>query len=358
MTLRILPDLDEPAGGYAWIVIPSGQITGADAPVALFDSYRERWLGPTTGTVVPVGDPNWQNERHEFGPYPVARGQDGDRLRVGPEIVNQLEEYTQLEMTVGGVSAAVIWPDNVLPRAGAAVLGKLISADRPTPSAGQTNLVGKAPESSAPPPEEPPPPVVAEQAGPAENVAPKRRNLVPIIGLGALAATVAIAALIYVMSDRPSTTAAVVPPVEEPVAEVPPEPDPEPTVIADADTCSRETLMETAGGFDAVEAALSDCGADVSADTILFLIEEAALREDARALALFGALYDDAADEPLARDIAGLRLRDDPGVAARYYARAVAAGSPVAAERLRAVCDRLAARDDTLSRGAYDDHCG
>lgn len=345
MTLRIEPDLDESAGGYAWIVAPPGQLTSAEARVAVFNSYRERWLGATAGPAIPVGAPNWQSDRHAFGPYPVERHPEGHRLRIGPEIVNQLEEYSQLDLHVGEVSDSVTWPDNVLPRVRAAVLGKIISADRPATTSGQTNLMGKISEPTAPADE---PAFEEPPALPEEGATPKRKSLLPVMSLGALVAAVAVAVLVYFLSDRASA------PVGDP-AQVATSVAPD-TRIAD-DTCSLEALMQMAGGFRAVEGALAGCSSETSADTVLYLIEEAAAREDAQALALFGALYDEAADEPLLSTFGELRLAEDLGVAARYYERAVAAGSGSAAERLTSVCDRLSAREDTLSRGAHDDHC-
>jgi len=52
----------------------------------------------------------------------------------------------------------------------------------------------------------------------------------------------------------------------------------------------------------------------------------------------------------------GLTFADAPARAAEYYARAIAAGSQNAPERLQAICRRLLLRTDTLSASAREDY--
>ena len=126
MTLVVHPDPQEPAGGYAFFELPKRSLMGELAPVAIFDASGERWLGPAPEGAVPVEPGPWQGDRHSFGPYQVYRHEGADWVRVGPEIVNRLEEYQPLKITVGMEEYSVTWPDDVPPRAGAAALGGIL----------------------------------------------------------------------------------------------------------------------------------------------------------------------------------------------------------------------------------------
>lgn len=122
MSLKVHPDPQEPAGGYAFLELPEGSLPDDRVSVSVFDAFGERWLSRADAS---AGKTNWQTVPVEFGPYEVHRHQGADWVRLGPEIVDRLEEYAPLLFTVAGRSHDVIWPDDISPRARAAVLGAL-----------------------------------------------------------------------------------------------------------------------------------------------------------------------------------------------------------------------------------------
>ncbi|MFV0514498.1 MAG: hypothetical protein ACK5MY_12860 [Jhaorihella sp.] len=348
MSLSVHPDPQHPAGGFAFLELPGGSLPDASVPVAVQEAFAGRWLAPQGDAAQGdsgQGGPVWQGTRHDFGPYDVHRHDGADWVRIGPEIVDRVEEYTRLRIAVGGQVNEVTWPDDVPPRAGAAVSGAILSvAPRHRPDA--------APAPAAAPPEVIPvpvaPPEVAQapaQDAPAEPrqtadetppAAPGKR--IWLAGLAVLILLAALAAWFFLLRGDPAM------PRAEAAAPVP-------------ERCSWPALSAVSGGFEAVEAALRDCGADVSPDTALRLIENAAARGDARALLLFGTLYDGAELDARIENLVGLTFEDEPARAAEYYARARAAGSQPARDRLSAICARLAGSALTLEKGAYDDYC-
>lgn len=332
MSLTIHPDPQEPAGGFAFLKLEAGSLGKGPVGVAVMEVYGRRWLGPTAnGGKVTVGAANWQAERFEFGPYPVQAHDGADWLRIGPEIVNKIDEYTPLRLFVAGQGWDVTWPDNVPPRAGAAVLGGLLPTARSAPpdsaeTAGAAEaLVGKPPE---PEPPEPPEQVVLAATG------PHRRNL----WLPALLILLLIGALVaaWVLIPRDD------PPGDSPVAE---------------NSCTRAALR-VLDGYAATEQAIRACGDALSPDMVLEIIEDAAAQGDGDALLLFGTLYDGAELDQRIETVIGLSFDHNAAKAAEYYARAVAAGSEAARSRLVATCAQLAGSNATLAKGAYDDFCG
>jgi hypothetical protein len=345
VALTILPDTEEPAGGYAFVELPGGSLDGPQVRVAVQDSFGDRWLAPT-------GDVVWQAARHDFGPYQVYRHDGADWVRIGPEIVDRMEEYTPVLIAVGAVCGTVIWPDNVLPRAGGAVLGAISPlAPRPAPAVSERPMKPPVPPRPKPEPTpvpDPTPEPVAAMAG-LEPDRPSRRWWLWLLLAGFLLAALALAWWLSDGDDAP-----VARPAEPVVQPEPLEPGADPVV---ADRCSAAALIALAGGFVAQLDALRDCGAQVPADLALRLIEDAAADNDATALLLFGTLYDGTEIDPRIENLIGLSFDDDPAQAAVYYARAVAAGSDVAPARLTATCARLAPGATTLQKGAFNDHC-
>lgn len=333
MTLTVHPDPQEPAGGYAFLELPDGSLGDQPVTVAVFDAYSERWLASSEaqGERTEIGGANWQSERVEFGPYEVHRHEGADWVRIGPEIVNKLEEYVSLRLYVGGQRFDLSWPDIVPPRAGAAVLGELQTVSRkpkdkePAPVVRRkTHEPEAAPEQVDLPPEKP---VVAQE---------ERRKgsfLLPMLILLALG----FAALLawYFWPQQSGKT----------------EPD------LPGSPCSFAALSALPGGFDAAAQGIRDCGADVSADTALRLIEDAAKRDNPDALLLFGTLYDAQTLDPRIENLVGLTFGDDPAQAVEYYDRAARAGSDEAQTRLKETCAVLKGADATLAKGAYDDFC-
>lgn len=341
MSRFVHPDPQEPAGGFAFLELPGGALPDAPVGVAVQEVFGDRWLAPTGDVAgrVGIGNPNWQTTRHDFGPYTVHRHDGADWVRIGPEIVNKLAEYTPLRIAVGALLLDVTWPDDVPPRAGAAVLGGIRAVGRgrppepepvpvpvPVPPAGDE----AEPEPPEPAGDLPEQPVGATQSG--------RRPtwLAPLLLVLALLAAL-LAAWWLIPDDMPQQPAH---------ADVP-----------KSDRCTLTALDAVSGGFAVVEQAIRDCGADITPDTALRLVEDAAARGDPGALLLFGVLYDATELDPQIENLIGLSFADDPARAAEYYARAVTAGSLPAKHRLSAICIRLAGADATLDKGAHDDFC-
>lgn len=343
MTLVVHPDPQEPAGGYAFFELPRRSLMGELAPVAIFDAYGERWLGPAPEGAVPVEPGPWQGDRHSFGPYQVYRHEGADWVRVGPEIVNRLEEYQPLKITVGMEEYAVTWPDDVPPRAGAAALGGIRPIRRPVQPAANVAAPTPAPAARTPPVEPAPAP---EPEAEVEAPAPAR-PLWPVVALLLLLAAAGAAAWWF-----------------WPAAEAPPAPQtaagpsaPDPVAATETDPCAADTLRALPG-FAEIGAALRGCGTDVSPDTALALAEDFAARGDPAALYLIGTLYDGEVLDPRIETLIGLTFETDDTRAADYYHRAATAGSPEARAALSATCDRLAGDQSTLAKGAHDDFCG
>lgn len=368
MTAPVVPDPAEPSGGFAYVCLPGGSLAQDAVTLALQDAYAGRWLRPSPGdgAQVGIGNPAWGPEPHAFGPYPVQRKDGFDWVRIGPEIVNKLEEYAPVRLRVGTVEIALSWPDDVLPRAGAALTGGILAGGGAARAAAGPRLVGKvAPTPPAPDPVPEPDPVpvpVPQAAVPPptvdpdddlapdedEDPAPRRRSLWLLPGLLALLALAMVAAWWFLAPQDPASPGQ--------VAEAPPPAAPD-RAPSGGGPCAHSVLAAVRGGFSATLEALRACGPQAGADTALRLVEDAAAANDGAALMLFGMLYDAAATEPAVETAIGLTFEDAPPQAADYYARAVAAGHEPARPHLAAICQRLATATDTLSRGAYDDHC-
>ena len=350
MSLIVHPDPQQPAGGFAFFELPEGRLTGEEEKVAIFDAYGERWLAE--------GDGQWQADPHEFGPYKVYRHEGADWLRIGPEIVDRIEEYAPLKIRVAGRDYDVNWPDDVPPRAGAAVRGGLQPVARAQAEESVSQLVGRV-QNEPEPVEAEKPKTMPEQpqvetAAVQEPVrrSPRRRRRLRRLLLALLVILLLLAGGLLWWYFDPLTLLA----TEEPVQN-----NTEEEVIAQEvvpeNPCSREALRAISGGFEGVDQRLRECGSEVSADTALALVETYAGVDDPAALYLFGALYDGETLEARIENLIGLSFEPDDAKAAEYYARAVEAGSDRATATLAATCERLSGSGDTLARGAFDDYC-
>jgi hypothetical protein len=343
MSLTIHPDPQEPAGGYAFLEWPGGTLGDGPVRVAVMEVYGERWLADSDGEPggkVAIGEAHWQGERHEFGPYDVHRHDGADWVRIGPEIVNKIDEYTPLRIAIGGQVADVTWPDDVPPRAGAAVLGGLRATAR-TPQGDATGVfVGKPPSPEPEPAVKSPPdpvevaePIEAAETAVAQDHRTHRRKLMGLILLVLALLMVGVAVWGWVARDEP--------------------------VVAQVDLSDPCALaaLEQLDGFGATAKAIRTCGDVLSPDTVLKLVEDATAKDDAEALLLFGTLYDGGQNDRQIEQVIGLSFDHDATRAVEYYARAVAAGSQVAIDRLSATCTQLADSNETLAKGAFDDFC-
>lgn len=361
--IEIRPDPAHPGGGYAVIEAEGAKADEGAVSLTLFNSYTEQYLG----------EGGWQPTKVIFGPYPATEKGGGLSFVVGPEIVNFVTDDTPVRVGIGDDTFDTYWPDDVNQNPQAPVdKGKIsLAAGRSEPSdtpvypvgtgqgKGGEEPVGSGDDgsgsdlkgafgqdgqatSSPEPPETPAPgPVVSNESS----------SKLPLVLVGLLLLAVAGAAAFWFLKDD---ALEVTEPEPEPVVE--PEPDPEPETAAAP--CSADTLTALAqAGFSDLLGQLRGCGAEVSADEALLLVEGGARQDDPDALSVFGALYDESVTEEGIEGAMGLTFPDNPARAAEYYSRAVTAGSTEAEARLLAVCRRLLLMSDTLSQGAHDDYC-
>lgn len=345
MSLILHPDPQHPEGGYAFLELPEGSLVTEDVDLSVMDTFSSRWLTPSDppGAPVEIGNPNWQPQEHLFGPYAVYRHDGADWVLVGPEIVNKLDEYQPLRITVAGQPYDVTWPDTLPARAGVAGLGGLQPIRQTEdPQRAELRVVSDA---DAGPSDSEDTRRVVPNVEPTPDLDEQVRKSGSIWMLLLLASLVGVGVVLWVFWPDPVAD----------VAEVP-APEPTPVEIAAEELCT-ESGLRRLGDFAGIRAQIATCGKDVSADTALTLIEDFAAQEDADALALFGVLYDSDETAPRIETLIGLTFEADAARAAEYYARALAAGSPEADGLLTRVCRKLASEDSTLARGAYDDFC-
>lgn len=335
MSLDVRADPKRPNGGYAEIVADPAKLPEGEATVTIFDAFSERYLG----------EGGWQTERASFGPYPVAHEDGKARLVIGPEIVNEIEEYAVLKMTVGELSGEVNWPDDVFPLPGAARLGGLHVA-RSEPKPASPNLVQTV-TPTAPEPEPEPTPEPAPVADPPAGADGRSRTPL-FIGLAVLVLAALAAGWFFLMG--PTDT------VEEPapVAAAPePAPAPEPQ-----NPCAADAFAALASAPFAERSALMlRCAGQIDADTAFTIIEDGAVSGDADALALMAELYDPEVNSSPVEEQIGISLNGGLTLAADYYARARAAGNTAVTQRLTEICDALRAQSDTEARNAVEEFC-
>ena len=338
--IDIRPDRAHPRGGFAELTLKSDQIDGETAKIFLFDNYSERYLG----------EKGWQATRVMFGPYAITREGNVARVIIGPEIVNQIEEYATVRLTVGDVSQDISWPEDIVPAPGAARIGGISTGAAPTPVqknelSAQLPSEKQNPEPATTPEPETAPADPEPTQQPVKDIQkdePSNSNKAMMWGIGVLIIAAIAAAVYFFMLKEPK-------PEEQPVKE--------PEIAVVQDTCGLEELRKLQG-FAAQNAALRDCAGKASADTALALLEQGAAADDAEALRLFGVVYDGEVHDDTMETTIGLTFTDAPATAADYYARSVAAGSQDAADNLSALCERMATMSDTLVRGSVADHCG
>lgn len=312
--IEIRPDPAHPHGGYAILSTGTSALPDDTVVIDVFDKFKGYYLGEN----------GFQPTRNLFGPYKVVRAGGRAEVLIGSEIVNHIEEYANLRLTLGPVVADVSWPDTVLPAAGALPVGGIYVAPKP----GST-LSGAAPADK---PAAPPQPVPE----PATETGKDAKSRLPSILAGLVVLAILAGGAYWVFGRTP----AVVP--------VPPGPNP----------CSAGALATLgAKGFAPVLAQLRLCGGQISVDDVLLQVEKASAAGDAVAITVFGQLYDGAQTDPV-ETATGLTFDDDPARAAEYYARAKAAGGEDAGPLLAQICVRLQPLTDTLSRSAYADYCG
>lgn len=148
----IHPHPDYPNGGYAIVEIVGAQQPGDTISLTILDLFQERYLN-TRG---------WEATPQAFGPYPVqSTATDRFRFAIGPEIVNQLEEFKSLRLDFADQQTFVTWPGTVLRDPSAKPSGTIFAEAKPDATLSET-LTNPPPElpqeiETSPPPPQPDP---------------------------------------------------------------------------------------------------------------------------------------------------------------------------------------------------------
>jgi len=365
MSLRVTKDPGKRRGGWALIRLPEG--TSGQSRVQLSRDDGALSLGPH----------GWQGSEHGFGSYPVEADAKGPRLRIGPEIVNQMEAYLTVEIVLPELALrdTLSWPDTVVPSLDAFEGGGVAAADdesseklrgraaTATPTPRPTSLDRSSTEGSGCAGEHPEP-VAATAPQPAAVHAgshaddartddaavatepPGERSgrssllwLLPMLVL-----LVAAGAAGWWWWQSTQTTLAV-PPRDEPTA--PPEPT---TVACEADALRpilQEENVPTARLWSLVEVC-RDAG---ERDLEVQLVGRLEDMESPGALQQFARWYDPRGDTDASP------FQSDASNAAIYYKRARDAGVEEAAEDLEALCAMLRGDSNPLSATIIEIHC-
>ena len=335
MSITVKPDPEHPLGGHALLIV-RGRPADGPVSVSVLDLYEDRHLGPK----------GWQPAPVALGPY--AAYEEGDALvvPVGPEVVDHVEEYATLRLTVAGVSAELAWPETIR-------MSPRRTAAQPVPP----RIDGKAPpkaETPPPPPPEPEPqPAVVEPEPPVgikDSIEPvKSRSAMPLI----LAALVLLALIgggvwWYLNQPEPVIEEAVTPPppVQEETRQAATPPG---TPGCDGAGLTAAAALPPAEGFAAVAA----CGAEGDPEARFRIIEAAAEAGVGEAIAMIGRWYDPAEAAAVGSNFS----RQDPAQAARYFKDALAAGYAEAEALLARACGALNPDADPTHEIARELYC-
>lgn len=308
----VFPSPDYPSGGYAIVRVSDPLGVSPNTKISIYDLFRERYLGMH----------DWQPDAHEFGPYETTPTSDGAAVEfcIGPEIVNQIAEFTNIRIDIGGHPTTLTWPDNVLQDPSAVPYGTIYKDDEPKDdgSAGLTTTVQieDVIEKEETVTTDPPPPL------PAPPPPAKRKPWWLLILLLLLIAAGLGAWWLTRDTDEPPVT-----PPEEPALACTLE------NALNGDAAPLDMLLQFADRSDAQE-----CNPAVDAAFALRLTEQAATNGDATALAAIGDVYNPFYANPLLEDRLGVVLSDDAAIAFSYYLRARDAGGAAAADALAVIC--------------------
>ena len=295
--------------------------------ITVQDTYSERFL---------VGPGHWHPERHWFGPYSV---EDNGSILLSTEIVNEIEEYTAIRISIGAQTATVEWPDTIVPSPGGKVAATVHTQNPITARPARVK-----PES------EPEPEQAHADATTAVDAALAKQDDVGSSGGKSLeeipwlkwflilliVSALALVALWHFRYRQPAP--------EPPVAEI---------------SCDFDGLTGTQQSMADLRAALTGCGAQADLDGAFVALEDRERASDPEALLVFGHLYNADHTDALFEDTLGIALPNDPADALRYYARAADAGHPEASQFVETMCASLYAqpvRSDT-DAAALQSHC-
>lgn len=343
---NLRPAADYPGGGYAIVRIDDPLGVSTTAHISIFDLFRERYLGPH----------EWQPDAHDFGPYPTTPTPDGVAMEIciGPEIVNQIAEFTSILIEIGGHATTLTWPDNVLQDPRAQPYGTIYKEPDPTENLSDTvqrpvedaaftdaKDAGQPEDDDAQTVDEREPSVTPP---PAE---PQKRSFVPLL-IGLLLVAILGGLGIWLFTkDQGATT------------EAEPEPEPVETAVA----CTIDNALN--GGLAPLEmlaifADRSDvgtCDPAIDANFALRLTEQAAVNGSADALAAIGDIYNPFYSHPLLTDRLAVTLSDDAAIAVDYYRRAIAAGGGPSEDALSAFCEGTSDSADIMLQQDRQELC-
>lgn len=204
----IHPHPDYPNGGYAIVEIVGAAQPGETISLTILDLFQERYLNAN----------GWEATAENFGPYPIrSTAPDRFRFAVGPEIVNQLEEFKSLRLDFADQQTFVTWPGSILRDPSAKPDGTIFAEEKPDATLSETVVtpppalpvedVGTPP----PPPQPVAPPVVPAAAAEVPLTEPPKEDSIDAI----------------LQSGPPADTSGLLPGEEEevgrdPILEVPP----------------------------------------------------------------------------------------------------------------------------------------
>lgn len=325
MEIQLLPDPEHFAGGYAVLQFTSD---GSDVSVELMirDLRKDLWLTPG----------GWRTEQSAAGVFEVIDAGGGWRqIRLRPDVVDQIDPDSYLEIRIRSGTARAIWPDSIhhSPQEVSPVIFDPV--DRPDPV-----LTGKpttddpdgsspVPESRPKPPPQPTSPKTEVPEDEPKKPQPKRNPLLLVLLVVIVMA--AAAYLAWQIFGQPT------PPEEE----------------ASSADCSEEGFRgRWSDSFEDQFAALGDCLGEVSGTTALRVLDSGVAAENPDALYIYAQLYD-------GTESTGIPVTFEPNLAraTEYYARAKAAGKADAAIDLERVCTELSPEEDLLHESVFADYC-
>lgn len=177
--MRIEQDDTRVEGGFARLVLP-GQAQAADPGLRVS-------ITNFAASMTCLGPAGWQAAGHRIRPRLIRVGETDLTLVLGPEVVDAIEPYTPVRITIPnlGIEETLSWPD-LLPSQGytpAPPTPPADDADVPILREGEDEAAQPAPPPDPPPPEPEPKPIpepapvadpVAEPppSGPGEPVGP------------------------------------------------------------------------------------------------------------------------------------------------------------------------------------------
>lgn len=276
---------------------------GPTVTVAIRNLSSEEWLSAD----------GWQPAQTTLGGFDVSTSGD---ILLGPAIVDQIEPYAALEVTVDGKKTRLTWPDTIAASPAGLQSGGL-QVTRPREKSPLEGTSAKPVVAPSPEPVMEFP--AAPEAEPKETSGAPRRLPFFVLGLLGLATIVAFLAYLFYV------------PTPDPAA---------PDMVAEeaATDCSPVGFAARAAlGYTEQMAVAVECSASTAPDDLLRILEAGVREDQPDALLRMAQLYD-----PTVAEYGGLSLSSrDPAIAAEYYARAAAAGSTDTGSALSEVCALL-----------------